>query len=149
MMPIATILTGGLLILVGLAGYFGGEPSADTGKVSPTALIPAGFGLVLLVLGLLALREGWRKHAMHAASAVGLLGVIGGFMPIIRQLRNTGTFDPLKRSAVFGELMILICAVFVFLCVRSFVLARLARAERAAVPSASGHEASGPTGPTV
>ena len=140
MMALPTVITGLLLILVGLVSYFGAEPNPQTGKVSPTALIPAAFGLVLLVLGGLAFSDKLRKHAMHLAALVGLLGIIGGSMPIFRQLANTGTFDPLKKSAVAGELMILICAVFVGLCVRSFVLARLSRSNKdvsQSVPSSS------------
>jgi hypothetical protein len=64
---------------------------------------------------------------MHLAAMVGLLGAIGGFMPLIRQYNKTGSFDPLKPSAVAGELMILICLVFVGLCVKSFIAARKAR----------------------
>lgn len=140
MMAAPTIVTGVLLIVVGLVGYFGAEPNAE-GKISPTALIPAAFGAVLVVLGVLAYSDKLRKHAMHLAAVIGLLGVLGGFMPIFRQLSNTGTFDPFKRSAIAGELMILICAVFVGLCVRSFVLARLSRrvsatAESSPSPSA-------------
>lgn len=130
MMALPTVITGLLLILVGLVGYFGAEPNPQTGKVSPTALIPAAFGIVLVILGGLAFSDKLRKHAMHLAAVVGVLGVIGGFMPILRQINNTGTFDPFKKSAVAGELMILICAVFVGLCVRSFVLARLSRQAR-------------------
>lgn len=127
MMALPTVITGLLLILVGLVGYFGAEPNLQTGKVSPTALIPAAFGITLVILGGLAFSGKLRKHAMHLAALIGVLGVIGGFMPILRQINNTGTFDPFKKSAIAGELMILICAVFVGLCVRSFVLARLSR----------------------
>ncbi|GIW84035.1 MAG: hypothetical protein KatS3mg106_548 [Gemmataceae bacterium] len=135
MMALPTVITGLLLILVGLIGYFGAEPNPQTGKVSPTALIPAAFGIVLVILGGLAFSDKLRKHAMHLAALVGVLGVIGGFMPILRQINNTGTFDPFKKSAVAGELMILICAVFVGLCVRSFVLARLSRQAKEASQS--------------
>ncbi|MEJ5277431.1 MAG: hypothetical protein WHU94_16115 [Thermogemmata sp.] len=135
MMALPTVITGLLLILVGLIGYFGAEPNPQTGKVSPTALIPAAFGIVLMILGGLAFSDKLRKHAMHLAALVGVLGVIGGFMPILRQINNTGTFDPFKKSAVAGELMILICAVFVGLCVRSFVLARLSRQAKEASQS--------------
>jgi hypothetical protein len=126
-MAVPTLITAVLLIIVGVVGYAGGEPSPDTGKVSPTAMIPAVVGGVLAICGLLAFSDKLRKHAMHFAAMVGLVGAIGGFMPLQRQLKNTGTIDPMKPSAVAGELMILICLVFVGLCVRSFIVARKAR----------------------
>src|SRR5438034_230558 len=60
-----------LLIVLGLGGFFG------TGAEHGTALIPAYFGTALLILGLLALKDSLRKHAMHVAAMVGLLGVVG------------------------------------------------------------------------
>ena len=131
MMAVPTLITAVLLIVVGVVSYANGTPG-DDGKVSPTALIPAFVGGVLAVCGLLAFSDKLRKHAMHLAAVVGLVGAVGGFMPLVRQYNTTGTFDPLKPSAVAGELMILICAVFVGLCVNSFVQARRARAARAA-----------------
>jgi drug/metabolite transporter (DMT)-like permease len=125
-MAVPTLITAILLIVVGVVGYANGTPG-DDGKVSPTALIPAFIGAVLAVCGLLAFNDKFRKHAMHLAAAVGLLGAIGGFMPIIRQISKTGEFDPTKPSAIAGELMILICLVFVGLCVNSFIQARKAR----------------------
>ena len=65
------IVFGMLLTLLGLAGYF------LTGASSPTALIPAIFGVLLLVLGFLARSEATRKHAMHAAATVALVGCGG------------------------------------------------------------------------
>jgi len=54
---------GRLLILLGLAGYVYGTYN---GNASWTALIPAIFGLVLMVLGYAAAAaEGMRKHLMH------------------------------------------------------------------------------------
>ena len=125
-MAIPTLITAILLIVVGVVGYANATPG-DDGKVSPTALIPAFVGGVLAVCGLLASNDKARKHAMHFAAIVGLVGAIGGFMPLIRQYNKTGSFDPLKPSAVAGELMILICLVFVGLCVNSFIQARKAR----------------------
>ena len=54
-----TIGLGLVLIALGLGSYFG------TGQASVTALIPAFFGLPLLLLGLVALKERMRKNAMH------------------------------------------------------------------------------------
>ena len=122
-MAIPTLITAILLIVVGAVGY----SQQDAAEKSPTALIPACIGGVLAICGLLAFNDKFRKHAMHLAAVVGLVGAIGGFMPLIRQYSKTGSFDPLKPSAVAGELMILICAVFVGMCVNSFIQARKAR----------------------
>lgn len=125
-MAVPTMITALLLIVIGVVSYANGTPGAD-GKVSPTSLIPAFVGAIIGVCGVLALNDRFRKHAMHLAAMVGLLGAIGGFMPLIRQYSKTGSFDPLKPSAIAGELMILVCVVFVGLCVKSFITARKAR----------------------
>jgi len=135
MMAWPTILCGTLLVAVGLVGYAQQDPNPETGQVSVTALIPAFVGGVLILCGALAFRDKLRKHVMHFAAIVGLLGAIGGFMPLQRQLKNTGTIDLTKPSAISGELMILICAVFVGLCVKSFIEARKARKAALQVPA--------------
>lgn len=122
-MAVPTLITAVLLIIVGVVGY----SAQDPGTVSPTALIPAYFGAALALCGLLAFNDKLRKHAMHLAAMIGLFGVIGGFMPIVRQISKTGTFDPTKPAAISGILMIVICLAFVGLCVRSFIQARKAR----------------------
>ena len=133
MMAWPTILCGGLLVLVGAIGYGTAEPV--DGKVSPTALFPAIFGAILVVCGALAFNDKRRKHVMHLAAMVGVLGVIGGFMPLVRQYSKTGEFDPTKPSAISGILMILICGIFVWLCVGSFIAARKGREANAQPPS--------------
>jgi drug/metabolite transporter (DMT)-like permease len=137
MMAWPTLICGALLVLVGIVGYGTAEPKPGQDGPSPTALIPAGFGAALILCGALAFNDKYRKHAMHLAAVIGLIGALGGLMPIIRQVSKTGDFDPTKPSAVAGELMILICVVFVGLCVNSFIQARKARRAR---------EASGATG---
>jgi hypothetical protein len=114
-----------LLIGLGLVGYFAPTTLGSVGPegTSPTALIPAGFGAVLLLCGLIVeMKPTTRKHVMHFAAMVGLLGAIGGVMPLMRT-----KMDMEKSGSVAGLLMIVICAIFVVLCVRSFVLARIAR----------------------
>ncbi|OWK35954.1 hypothetical protein [Fimbriiglobus ruber] len=125
-MAIPTILISVLLIAVGLYGYLNGTPGSD-GKISPTALIPAAFGAVLLLCGLLSLSDKLRKHVMHFAAMVGLLGIVSGFVPLQRQLSKTGEIDVTKPSAVAGIAMSVLCLVFVVLCVNSFIQARKAR----------------------
>lgn len=114
-----TIAFGLLLTALGLVGYF-------LSPISVTALIPAFFGIILLVLGFLARADSMRKHAMHAAAAVGLVGFIGAVLSLLR--------GPLEaRSALANAAQIsmaLIMGVFVALCVKSFRDARRARAGR-------------------
>jgi small-conductance mechanosensitive channel len=126
------VIFGGLLIALGLVGYLGSD------RASITALIPALFGLVLVALGLLARKERLRMHVMHAAVLVGLIGFL---VPAVRtfgkipDLVSTGrvmvTRDGVETDATFAVvmqlLMALICAVFVGLCIKSFIDARRAR----------------------
>src|SRR6476661_3305282 len=109
-----TIICGALLVLVGIAGY-------GTSEVQPPPVA------ALIACGGLAFNVKFRKHVMHLAAMIGLVGALGGFMPLIRQISKTGEFDPTKRSAISGELMILVCVVFVGMCVNSFIQARKAR----------------------
>lgn len=120
-MPFTTIVSGVLLILVGIFGYIF---SIIDGNYSPTALIPAAFGLLLLVLGLVArAKESLRMHVMHVAVLVGLLGFAIPAWRIISQISN------IKVSlAVLSQIaMSVICLVFVILCVKSFIDARRSR----------------------
>ena len=116
-MASTTILFGVLLIALGLLGYFG------TGTASLTALIPAAFGLLLLVLGFLARSEGLRKHAMHGAAAVALVG----FVAVLGRLLRTPP-GVVAAAAYWSQVaMAVLTGVFVALCVRSFIAARRAR----------------------
>ena len=151
------ILFGALLIGLGVLGYSGGgstpasdantpsEESSETSsadsaapvakKKSPTALIPAGFGVGLLICGVLALKESLLKHAMHGGAMIGLLGLIAGAGKGATGLGKFFSGDPSlnQRGFLFTWLMALLCGVFVALCVRSFIAAKKRReAEMAA-----------------
>ena len=77
-MSSTTILFGVLLTALGVAGYF------LTGAVSPTALIPTWFGLPLVALGYVSRSEAMRKHAMHAAATIALVGCGGALFSLMR-----------------------------------------------------------------
>jgi hypothetical protein len=114
-----TIAFGVAFIILGLAGYLG------TGMASPTALIPAGFGLLFCVLGALARDPGRRKHVMHAAALLGLVAVLGSG----RGLTKIGPMlagEPVERpAAVLAQsVMALLGLIFVALCIKSFRDAR-------------------------
>lgn len=121
-MPSVTIGLGVLLILLGIGGYFG------LGRVSITALIPTFFGLPLFILGLLAQKENLRKHAMHAAATLGLLGFLGS----ARGLPNffiliTGGDVARPKAVIMQSIMAILCVVFTGLCGKSFIDARRQR----------------------
>ena len=134
--PIVAMSVGGFLLAAGVVSYVTGTPD-DTGKVSPTALIPAVFGGLIEACGVIALAAPhFRKHAMHFAAMIGVLGVLGGFMPVVRGLSKTGTVDFSKPAVLVGLLMSGLCLGFVAVCVQSFIAARKARSVGPAVPDA-------------
>jgi len=113
------ITFGVLLIALGLGTYL---PRHE----HPTALIPAVAGLLLLACGLVARNERLRMHAMHAAALVGMLGALaaGGRMGMSIA---KGTFGENAQAATGLAGMFVLCALFVALCVRSFIAARRVR----------------------
>jgi hypothetical protein len=133
-MPVVSIVFGGLLIALGVGAF---SVSELEGWRKATALIPAVAGVILAVCGLFALKERFLKHAMHAAAAVGLIGFLlaaGRFIP--KALSEGIDFSKTATTAT-GAMMVL-CGVFVALCVNSFIQARRRRTAREAAgqPSA-------------
>jgi hypothetical protein len=119
--PTITIALGVVLIILGLAGY------ALTGAVSLTALIPAAFGLVIALAGVMARDERKRKHAMHAAVAVALLGFLGSIRGV---LQIGALFDgtAARPAAVVSQtIMAVLTLGYIVMAVRSFVQARANR----------------------
>lgn len=115
-----TIGYGSVLVLLGLTGYFG------TGAKSVTALIPAFMGVPIIISGWLSAREKIRMHVMHVAVTLGLLGIIGGAMGLPKlwtMLHGSNVERP--AAAVCQTILFVTSLVFVILCVRSFIKARL------------------------
>ena len=117
-MPSVTRIVGFLLVLLGVVSYVG------TGGASMTALIPAMFGAVFLLLALIARNPQARKHVMHAAVALALIAALA-VVPRIMAAVNAGET---RRPAVLAQIaMATILAVYVLLGVKSFIDARRAR----------------------
>lgn len=117
-MPSTAITSGILLILIGIFGYVF---SIVDGNHSVTALIPAAFGVLLALFGLLAKsKENSRKHLMHAAVLVGLLGFLIPAGRLASQMSNI----KISLAVLSQAAMALVCLAFVILCVKSFVDAR-------------------------
>ena len=120
-MSTTSIVFGVLLILLGVAGYAYG---LMTGHASPTALIPAAFGLVIAIIGAVAAsNEGLRKHLMHAAVIIALIGFIA---PLGRVLSKISDFS-ISAASLSQLAMSAICLIFVVFAVRSFIAARRER----------------------
>ncbi|MEM7098698.1 MAG: hypothetical protein AAF541_10610 [Pseudomonadota bacterium] len=114
-LPQITIGMGVILIVLGVATWL------LTGQSSVTALIPSFFGLGLVVMGGLALREKMRKHAMHVAAVIGLLGMFGAGSRAIPAVLEQG----IARVATGSQLiMTILMLIFTVLCVKSFIDAR-------------------------
>jgi len=119
--PKIAIGVGAALIVVGVWAFVASGPDS-----SPTALIPAVLGLLLVIAGGVALRGGnARRHAMHAAAAVALIGVLGSLGQLLFQPAEGSDDAGIARTA--GALNMLLCAVFFALAVGSFLRARRAR----------------------
>ncbi|MEX0430364.1 hypothetical protein [Spiribacter insolitus] len=111
-MPKQTIVFGVLLIILGVGAYlFSG---------SQTALMPAYPGILLAVLGALAgAFQNARRHWMHAAAAVALLGALA---PASALVVRAAQMSPLALLVNVG--MLGLCAVLLVQMIRSFIAAR-------------------------
>jgi hypothetical protein len=116
-----TILIGVLLTFLGL-GVYAGFALAENRSPSATALIPAFAGIPILLLGFLALRPNLRKHAMHAVSALALLGFLLPVLRLAMQLAQGAEIKPIVLASLL--LMALLCGSLLLLCVISFLDAR-------------------------
>jgi hypothetical protein len=135
-MPVITIFFGLVLCFLSLATVFlkvGGlsEVTNNLGEAFKpgTWLIPAGFGLVLILLGVFAkLKPSARKHFMHGAAMVGMIGTLLCLGQGINQLRKLASDQEVNMLA-FGMVwsMAIVCLTFVGVCVQSFRAARKAR----------------------
>lgn len=124
-MPKITVVFGLLLCALSVVTLIltGGQIS------SWSIFIPCFVGVPLLLLGLFSMiRPDSKKHAMHAAATLGLLGALaalGRGIPQGLKIMRGEEVELLPVAMVWA--MILICATFVFVCIESFVSARRAR----------------------
>jgi hypothetical protein len=127
--PFVTVLFGGLLVALGLDGYFGSIGLIQPAELQKqTALIPAYLGAGLILCGLVALKSSLLKHAMHFAAMLGLLGFLSGAGMGLPKLSKLLAGEAERPAAVRSQLwMGGVCLVFVVLCVNSFIQARRRR----------------------
>ena len=131
-MPFIAIVCGLLLAIISVVSQVSPESLGTVPeKDSPTKWIPAAFGAILIVVGLISLAAPHlRKHAMHAGAIVGLLGLLGGLaMPIVKLAKGTLNTESAPFRSQAG--MAAISVFFLFMCIRSFIAARKAREAKA------------------
>ena len=140
-MAVTSMVFGYILMVLGVVLYaaavyrhlFGTlvEEAAASGNpwLRPlTALIPAAFGLALVLLGAVAGRsssERTRMHVMHFAALIGLLGLV---LPLVRIAMRWRTMEPLPLAGMSA--LALLSGAFLALCVQSFIESRRARRAR-------------------
>lgn len=102
-----------VLIAIGVVGYL------KTARVSITALIPAFFGLIVLVLTLLAwFRPSWGTGVQYAAiglSVLGFLATARGLSALPGFIQGHGATKPAalaKALMAISCLAFAVCAVF-------------------------------------
>lgn len=117
-MTTITLAAGAVLTVLGIAGY------ALSGAASLTALIPALVGVLILICGVLARQEKLRRHAIHAALAVALLGALGSLMNVVKIGQVFAGTAQRPTAVVVSTIMFLILVAYLAVGVRSFVAAR-------------------------
>jgi len=113
-----------VLILLGLISYFG------ISSESVTALIPTFIGIPMLVLSFIALNEKYKKHAMHGAAVlmlIGFGGTISGLIKFFRMLRGEEFERP--TAITVQAIMAVLCLIFLILAIKSFIDARRGQSE--------------------
>jgi len=119
-----TIGFGVLLILLGLFGF------VSTGSAHPTALIPAGIGILFVLFGVMANTENSKKRMlwMHISVTVALLTFLGMIPAAIDTIRlSRGVSFPHPAAVVEKGALALFSLIYVLFCVRSFIAARRSR----------------------
>ncbi len=111
-MPRPTLIVAALLIALGLGAFLMSG--------SRTALMPAYPGVLLAIFGGLAIAfAGARRHLMHLAALVALLGALA---PAAALTIRASQMSALALSVNLG--MLLLCGGLLILMVRSFLAAR-------------------------
>jgi len=114
-----SIVFGIILIILGLVSYFG------ISSESITALIPTFLGIPVLILGWVAMNEKYKKHSMHGAAVLVLLGFGGTVGGLIKFFRMIGGEVFERPSAItIQAIMALLCLIFLIFAIKSFIDAR-------------------------
>lgn len=120
-MSSTTIVFSFAYLILGIAGF------VSTGSAHKTALIPCIFGVLFLILGLLARKDHLRKHVMHATVLIALLAFAGtakalGHLPDLMHGIAERPAAVITQSINAG-----LSLLYIVFAVRSFIQARRTR----------------------
>lgn len=120
------VIVGGILVAIGVGGY------VASNYASPTALIPAAIGMVIGLIGVLARNPRRRKHLMHAAMGLALVGIFGTFSGLVQGLGAiaSNSLNTLGLAPLSKALTATVLIGYLAMGVRSFVQARRADERR-------------------
>jgi peptidoglycan/LPS O-acetylase OafA/YrhL len=120
------ILMTSLGVVLYTATYYLHRSDPTPSGPAPTALIPAAFGIALVLLGAFARgsSERSRKHIMHLAALIGLIGTIAPL--VVLAVRWKGWGPAPIGMIIFAALS----GLFLILCINSFLSVRRARKQR-------------------
>jgi len=130
-----SLTVGVILVVIGVGGY------VASSYASATALIPAAIGVLIGLLGLMARNDQWRRHAMHAAMGIALVGIFGTFAGLVTVLAAIAgnTLGAAGLAPMSKALTATVLIGYLAMGVRSFVHARGAerriRGDRRAGPN--------------
>jgi len=111
-----TIGFGVVLILLGLGGY------VLSGGVSITALIPAFFGLPILILGVVAQRGHLQRFSLYGVLVLAVLGFLGSIRGSIKLFSLMDGGDVARPLAVLVQsVMAITCLVYIALWIKAFI----------------------------
>ncbi|MGC4151799.1 MAG: hypothetical protein QM628_01810 [Propionicimonas sp.] len=113
-----TFIAGGVLVVVGVIAY------VASGAVSLTALIPSGLGALLLVAAVIARNPKLRRHSMHVAMLVALIGIVATSMNTLRLGEVFAGTAERPWAVIASALTFVTLLVYLGFGIASFVQAR-------------------------
>ena len=113
---------GGILTASGLIAYFASDAS------SMTALIPAALGVLILITAFVSRAPKARRHALHAALAIAVLGIAGTAMNVMKLGELFAGTAERPNAVIASTVTFVVLLVFLGAGIASFVRARRYRA---------------------
>ena len=113
-----TYIAGGVLVVVGVISYIA------SGAASLTALIPSGLGVLLLAAAVVARNDRIRRHVMHVAMLIALVGIVATLGNTLRLGEVFAGTAERPLAVIASALTFLTLVVYLGFGIASFVQAR-------------------------